>query len=57
MTNNLSREILTKNLVNFKRWVEVKDEKFLILCGFTKNMIYRGGGGGHTKNYFIGVIV
>ena len=45
MTNNLSREILTKNLVNFKRWVEVKDEKFLILCGFTKNMIYRGGGG------------
>ena len=57
MTNNLSREILTKNLVNFKRWVEVKDEKFLILCGFTKNMIYRGGGGGHTKNYYIGVIV
>ena len=25
---NLNREILTKNLVTFKRWNGVKDEKF-----------------------------
>ena len=28
ITKNLSREILTKNLVTFKRWDGVKDEKF-----------------------------
>ena len=27
ITNNLSGEILTKNLVTFKRWDGVKDEK------------------------------
>ena len=27
ITNNLNWEILTKNLVTFKRWVGVKDEK------------------------------
>ena len=36
MTNNLSWEILTKNLVNFKRWVEVKDEKFKYYAGLLK---------------------
>ena len=30
---NLNCEILTKNLVTFKRWDEAKDEK---LWGFTK---------------------
>ena len=28
ITKNLSWEILTKNLVTFKRWDGVKDEKF-----------------------------
>ena len=28
ITKNLNQEILTKNLVTFKRWDEVKDEKF-----------------------------
>ena len=28
ITKNLNWETLTENLVTFKRWVEVKDEKF-----------------------------
>ena len=28
ITKNLNREILTKNLVTFKKWDGVKDEKF-----------------------------
>ena len=28
ISKNLNWEILTKNLVTFKRWVRVKDEKF-----------------------------
>ena len=28
ITKNLNWQILTKNLVTFKRWSEVKDEKF-----------------------------
>ena len=28
ISNNLNWEILTKNLVTFKRWDRVKDEKF-----------------------------
>ena len=35
-TKNLNWEILTKNLVTFKRLDEIKDEKFLILWGFTE---------------------
>ena len=27
-TNNLNQKILTKKLVTFKRWDEIKDEKF-----------------------------
>ena len=27
-TKNLNWQILTKNLVTFKRWNEIKDEKF-----------------------------
>ena len=34
---NLDCEILTKNLVTFKRWDEVKDEK---LWGFTKKSLF-----------------
>ena len=45
ISRNLNWKILTKNLIAFKRWDEVKDEK---LWGFTKNPIFRGGGD-HTK--------
>ena len=31
MTKNLNWEISTKNLVTFKRWDGVNDEKFLLL--------------------------
>ena len=42
ITTNLNWEILTKNLVTFKRWDGVKDEKFS--CGGSlKNPIFRGG--------------
>ena len=47
VTENLNWEILTKNLVTFKRWDEAIDEK---LFGFTKNPILGGGGRGVTKN-------
>ena len=40
ITKSLNLEILTKNLVTFKRQDGVKDEKFLILLGF------------HEKSYF-----
>ena len=43
-TKNLNREILTKNLVTFKRWDGVKYEKFEYYGGF------QGGEGGHKKN-------
>ena len=44
-TKNSSWEVLTKNLVTFKRWDEVKDKKFVMLCRFSKNPVYRRGGG------------
>ena len=50
ITKNLNLEILTKNLVNFKRWDGIKDEKFEYYGGSLKNPIFRGGGGaGFTK--------
>ena len=51
ITKNFNWEILTKNLVTFKSWDGVKDEKFdyggslknLIFCGeFHEKPIYRG---------------
>ena len=51
-TKNLNWEILTKNLVTFKRWVEIKDEKFSyygvhwkieFLEGGSRKLIYRWG--------------
>ena len=42
ITKNLNREILTKNLVTFKRWDGVKDEKFYYYGGSLKNPIFRG---------------
>ena len=44
-TKNSSWEVLTTNLVTFKRWDEVKDKKFVMLCRFSKNPVYRRGGG------------
>ena len=46
ITKNLNLEILTKNLVNFKRWDGIKDEKFEYYGGSLKNPIFRGGGEG-----------
>ena len=34
ITKNLNWEILSKNLVTFKRWDGIKDEKLLVLWGF-----------------------
>ena len=39
---NLNWEILTKNLVPFKGWDGVKDEKFEYYEGSVKNPIFRG---------------
>ena len=36
ITQNLNWEILTKNLITFKRWHGVKDKKILILWEFTE---------------------
>ena len=41
---NLNWEILTKNLVTFKRQDGVKDKKFQYYGGSLKNQIFRGGG-------------
>ena len=49
-TKNLNWKILTKNLVTFKRWDGVKDEKFEYYGGSLKNLIFRGGGVGSQKN-------
>ena len=39
MTKNLNWEISTKNLVTFKRWDEVNDEKFQYYRNSLKNSI------------------
>ena len=41
ITKNLTWKILTKNLVTFKRWDGVKDEKFSYYGGSLKNPIFR----------------
>ena len=41
---NLNQEILTQNLVTFKRWDGVKDEKFKYYGGSLKNSIFEGWG-------------
>ena len=48
ITNNLNFKILTKNLVTFKRWDGIKDEKFEHYGGSLKNPIFTGGGGGRV---------
>ena len=50
ITKNLNWEFFTENLVSFKRWGKVKDEKFYFHGGSLKNPIFRGEGGGvHEK--------
>ena len=51
ITKNFNCEILTRNLVTFKRWVRVKDENFSYYEGSLENPIFRGG---FTKNQYIG---
>ena len=43
ITKNLNWEILTKNLVTFKRWDGGNDEKFDYYGGSLKNPILRAG--------------
>ena len=50
ITKNLNWEILTKNLVTFRRWDWVKYEKSWYYGGSVKNPIFRG----ITKNIYIG---
>ena len=52
MTKNLNRGILTKNLVTFKRWEGVKDEKFGYYGGSLKNLIL--GGRGFINDQYMG---
>ena len=44
ITKNLNWENLTKNLVTFKRWDGVKEEKFKCYGGSLKNLIFRDVG-------------
>ena len=44
MTKNLNWEILTKNLITFKGWDGVNNEKFSCHGSSLKDPIYRGGG-------------
>ena len=45
MTKNLNWEISTKNLVTFKEWDGVNDEKFSYHGSSLKDPIYSGGAG------------
>ena len=51
MTKNLNWEILIKNLLIFKRWEEVKDEKFQYYGGSLKNLVF---GVVHEKTIYRG---
>ena len=46
VTKNLNWEILTENIVTFKRWDGAKNEKFYHHGDSQKNLM---GGGGHEK--------
>ena len=49
-TKNLNWEILTENLVSFKRWIEIKDKKFQCWGCLLKSSILTGV----PKNLYIG---
>ena len=44
ITKNLNREILNKNLVTFKRWDGINDEKFLYYGSLLKKKYFFLGG-------------
>ena len=50
ITKKLNHEIYTKNLVTFKRWDGVKDERFQYYGGSLKNRIFMRG---FTKKQYI----
>ena len=52
-TKNSNWEVLTKNLITFKRSDGVKDEKFQYFGGSLKTPIFREG---FTKDHYIGGI-
>ena len=52
ITKNLNWELLTKNLVTFKRCDGVKDEKFEYYGGPLKNSIFKEGAGFTKKPIF-----
>ena len=43
ITKNLNWETVTRNLVTFKKWDGVKDEKFWYNGSSLKNLIVKGG--------------
>ena len=49
ITKNSNWETLIKNLVTFKKWDCVKDEKLSYFCGSQKNPSFMGGEGVHKK--------
>ena len=54
ISKNLNWEILTENLVTFKRWDGAKHEKILISWRFREKFDGARGGGWVTKNQYIG---
>ena len=53
ITENLKWEILTKNLVTFKRWDGVKDEKFQYYAGSLKIRFIGGSQKQHIGGNFL----
>ena len=47
-------EIPTKNLVTFKRWIELRIKNFKIMGVHWKIQFLRGGGGVHEKPIYMG---
>ena len=52
LTKNLNWEILTKNLITFKRWDEIK--KNVNIMELTEKIQFLGGGGRLQKKHYIG---
>ena len=55
ITKHFNWEVLTKKLVTFKRWDEVKDENFNILRVTEKSNFERGRGQVDKKKIYSGV--
>ena len=50
ITKNVNWKVLTKNIVTFKSWDAIKDERFYYYEGSPKNSIFRGRG--HEKSIY-----